>query len=122
MPVKRVLRPLQPPAGGGWDSLDSVHYLSVSDASKRQTESASLSFGAAAAAFPLFLPVPVQQGGGALSLSSTQEVLPCVFFILVGQRGGSPLCLLTQVLIQPPRTGGGRVHLTHLPVYPGSAT
>lgn len=71
----------------------SVHGLGVSDAPKRQTESAS-QFPADSAAFPLLLPVPVQQGGGALALGAGQQAVASVFFVAaVGQHEGLPLHL-----------------------------
>lgn len=77
-----------------WSHL-LVHGLSVSDASEWQTESASKSL-CDRAAFPLFLPVPVQQRGGALAFSPRQQTMPSVFFVAAQrQHNCPPLHLLT---------------------------
>lgn len=95
--VSAVLVPCAPllfPEWFLWSRL-LVHGLSVSDASERQTESASKSF-CDCAAFPLFLPVPVQQRGGALAFSPRQQTMPSVFFVAAQrQHNCPPLHLLT---------------------------
>lgn len=89
--VSAVLVPCAPllfPEWFFWSRL-LVHGLSVSDASERQTESASKSF-CDRAAFPLFLPVPVQQRGGALAFSPRQQTMPSVFFVAAQRQHNCP--------------------------------
>lgn len=82
-------------AGGQAERLTppstSVHGLSVSETPKRQSERAAQSLGGAAAV-SFLLPVPVEQGGGALAFSASQQTLLTVFFVAaVGQHDGPPL-------------------------------
>lgn len=89
--VSAVLVPCAPllfPEWFFWSRL-LVHGLSVLDASERQTESASKSF-CDRAAFPLFLPVPVQQRGGALAFSPRQQTMPSVFFVAAQRQHNCP--------------------------------